>query len=302
MRSKHSFQEQHADHPLTTIDMNTLSGYGIYQANLTRLAQMLRESRASIDKLSIKGWTEILEKLQNRIANERFKVMVLGEFKRGKSTFINALLGQEVLPAFATPCTAVINEVKWSQSKRAVLHFRDPLPKNLPSSIPVRALEHIKHGRNGAVPPLEIAIDELEQYVVIPDPGKDQAESVSESPYAKVELFWPLKFCENGVEIIDSPGLNEHTTRTNVTGDYLSMVDAVIFVMSCHALCSQSEVDIIDNTLIACGHEDLLFVCNRFDEIKLPSARDLSSLLTPSWIQKHRLPNKASILSPLFLH
>jgi len=47
------------------------------------------------------------------------------------------------------------------------------------------------------------------------------------------------------VEIIDSPGLNEHGTRTKITMDYLCSVDAVVFVMSCHALASQSEIQVL---------------------------------------------------------
>lgn len=56
--------------------------------------------------------TKTLEQFKSQIADEHFRVMVLGSFKRGKSTFINALLGDKVLPQAATPCTAVINEVK----------------------------------------------------------------------------------------------------------------------------------------------------------------------------------------------
>ena len=62
---------------------------------------------------------------ETELKRESFKVLVVGEIKRGKSTFINALLGEEVLPAFATPCTAVINEIKYSETKRAVLHFNE---------------------------------------------------------------------------------------------------------------------------------------------------------------------------------
>jgi len=47
------------------------------------------------------------------------------------------------------------------------------------------------------------------------------------NPYEKVEIFWPVELCRNGVEVIDSPGLNEHTTREQITMDYLSIVDAV---------------------------------------------------------------------------
>ena len=59
--------------------------------------------------LSING-TALLD-LKKKLENDNFKVLVIGEFKNGKSTFINSLMGEKVLPAYSTPCTAVINEV-----------------------------------------------------------------------------------------------------------------------------------------------------------------------------------------------
>jgi ribosome biogenesis GTPase A len=141
--------------------------------------------------------------LQSIVQSTNFKVMILGEFKRGKSTFINALLGEEILPAFATPCTAIINEVKWGERQRAVLHFNqvDGQEKKEPKEIPV---------------------DEIEEYVVIKE-DVDQSQAINESPYEKLELFWPLELCKDRVEIIDSPGLNEHKTRQQVTESYLPL-------------------------------------------------------------------------------
>ena len=199
---------------------------------------------------------------------DTFKVLVIGEFKRGKSTFINALLGEEVLPSFSIPCTAVINEIKYSEQKRAVLHFQSPLPSSRPKLADDVEKHIASHSGEASIPPMEIPIERIEEFVVIPDPGKDQAESVSESPFAKVDIFWPIDLCKNNVEIIDSPGLNEHGTRTKVTTDYLSRVDAVIFVLSCSALASESELNVIDDAIIGGGHEDIFFVCNRFDEIR----------------------------------
>ena len=74
----------------------------------------------------------------------------------------------------------------------------------------------------------DIPVTDLAEFVKIPDPSADQAASVAESPYDWVEVFWPLELCRNGVEIIDSPGLNEHHTRTKTTRDYLAHIDAVV--------------------------------------------------------------------------
>ena len=162
----------------------------------------------------------------------------------------------------------MINEIQYSETKRAILHFANPMPEVLPSGIAPDIADHIKaHRAEKEIPPIEIPVERIEEFVVIPDPGMDQAESVAKSPFGSVEIFWPIDLCKNNVEIIDSPGLNEHGTRTKVTTDYLSQADAVIFVLSCTAAASASELQAI-NHIIDCGHDEIFFACNRFDEVR----------------------------------
>lgn len=248
--------------------MDTAKQYAAFQAQQAQLLDILKQSQPQLESLGLRGTSGTVQKLAERVSSDHFRVMVLGEFKRGKSTLINALLGEEVLPAFATPCTAVINEIKWAEKKEAVLHFRNPPPEPLSSTIPAIARRHIEEAGDGHIPPMAIGVEELEQYVVIPDPARDQAESVAQTPYSRVELYWPLSLCENGVEIIDSPGLNEHAVRNEVTTNYLALVDAIVFVMSCQALASQSEMAVIERNIRGNGHEEIFIVCNRFDEIR----------------------------------
>ena len=233
-----------------------------------KLIEIYNGARKVLGDLELNDELVSISADETELKRESFKVLVVGEFKRGKSTFINALLGEEVLPAFATPCTAVINEIKYSETKRAVLHFANPLPTVLPEGIAPDILDHINAHRSEAeIPPIEIPVDRIVEFVVIPDPGKDQAESVAQSPFGNVEIFWPIDLCKNNVEIIDSPGLNEHGTRTKVTTGYLSQADAVIFVLSCTAAASASELQAI-NHIIDCGHSEIFFACNRFDEVR----------------------------------
>lgn len=228
------------------------------------LADLLGASSDVISYLNMSQFQATLDKLQEKVGNDTFKIMVVGTFKNGKSTFINSILGEEILPAYSIPCTAVINEVKYGEKKKAVLYFRDPLPRDLPKELATRAQEHIRIHGGRAVPPMEIPYDEIEDYVVIPM-GKDASEMLLESPYEKVELFWPLELLKNGVEIIDSPGLNEHATRTRVTMEYLSNADAILMVLNAQALCSESEMQFVENDLKAQGFVDPFFIVNRFD-------------------------------------
>jgi GTPase SAR1 family protein len=249
--------------------MNTTDAdYASYQEHRDRLAALLQQTQKPLGLLNLQGWLDTVGVLTDRVRSDRFKVLVLGEFKRGKSTFINAMLGQEVLPAYALPCTAVINEVKWGEKPAAMLHFRHPLPDRLPDRLPTLVRRHLDRAGRRPAAPIEIPVGELEQYVVIQDPGRDQAQSVAETPYDRVELFWPLDLCKNGVEIIDSPGLNEHGVRTKVTLEYLGKADAVIFVMSSTALAGLAEMQFLDTQVRGSGHEYVFLVCTRIDEVR----------------------------------
>ena len=219
-----------------------------YEAFLEKrgtLISMIDRQIALSTSLHIDTWVETLQRLEQRVSNDSFKVLIIGEFKRGKSTFINAMLGQDILPAYSTPCTAIINEVKWGQSPQALLHY-------------------LKHEDGSQQEPENIPVEAIEEYVVIPEEPDDNYTN----PYEKVEILYPLELCRSGVEVIDSPGLNEHATRSQVTEGYLPVVDAIIFVFTCEALASQSEIRFIENNLKPLGHEDLFFVCNKFDQIR----------------------------------
>lgn len=238
--------------------------YADYKKKQSELAGLMDSAAGVISELNMNSYKQNLESLAEKVHNETFKIMVVGTFKNGKSTFINSFLGESVLPAYAIPCTAVINEVKWGKEKKAIVHFKKPLPDTLPETLPPKALEHIAAFNKTDVPPLEIPYDEIEAYAVIPF-GSSPAEMILESPYEKIELFWPLPLLENGIEIIDSPGLNEHETRTKVTMDYLAKADAILFVLNSLAACSQEEMRFIENNLKSQGFTDPFFVVNRFD-------------------------------------
>lgn len=236
---------------------------------------------------------EAFKNSAERLRHASFKILVVGEFNRGKSTFINALLGEETLPSCITPTTAVINVVKYSLDKKAVLHFYNPLPKLL-TKLTDEVAQHIEKYKSTNIPDMTIDSRQLENhalenYVVIDDPGGTGAEQdPPKSPFELVEVYWPLELCKNNVEIIDSPGLNENGVRSKITENYYSKVDAVIFVTLCTAIFSKSEMGTIDS-LISRGFEDMFFVCNQFDLVR-PS--DQQTLINHV---KSRLHNKTNL-------
>lgn len=245
---------------------NIIGNFKEYKKNQQELAEILKEASIVTSGLNMSKEKELSE-LSDKTQNDTFKIMVTGTFKNGKSTFINALLGEEILPAYALPCTAVINEVKYGTEKKAILYFRDPLPDPLPEKLAEKAIRHMDRYKGKRIPPLEIPYDEIEDYVVIPM-GADEKQMKLQSPYEKVELFYPLELLKNGVEIIDSPGLNEDETRTRVTMDYLGKVDAVLYVLNASAICAGDEMKFVQNDLKGNQFDSVFFVVNRFDQIR----------------------------------
>lgn len=243
------------------------TAYAEFKEKQIKLSQLIWDTMSIIEQLNMNKDKAYLNELINKVNNDNFKIQVVGTFKNGKSTFINSFLGSDVLPAYATPCTAVINEVKYDKEKKALLYFKDPIPDKLASNIPENVLKHIKEYGKKDIPPIEIPEKNIEDYAVIPI-GKELNEISYESPYEKIELFWPVEILKNGVEIIDSPGLNEHETRTRVTCEYLDKADAILFILAADKLCSADEMNFIKTYLKNNGHDDVFFVVNRFDTLR----------------------------------
>lgn len=232
-----------------------------FQREKNTLLSIIEETLSITEQLDMKEAVEQLQRMKQRVYCGTFKIMILGTFKNGKSTFINALLGEEILPTCVTPCTAIISELKYGSKKRAILHFSDQLPDILPSYIPDNIKNHInKYCNVNEIPPLEIPFSEIRNYITI----AETYEPKSGSPYKKIELFLPIDLLKNGFELIDSPGLNEAEIRTAATLDYLSYADAVLFVLAADKLCAKNEIDFIKSNFENLRN-NVFFIVNKFD-------------------------------------
>lgn len=245
--------------------------FNVYNAKKQQVSNTVSEVKAVFVELGsdyASAEADIAE-VYRKLQNDTFKVVVMGQFKVGKSTFINALLGGgDILPAYATPCTAIINEVKYAAEKKAIIHFKNPVP-SLPLTIKRSIRDYVNKFGGKDVNPISIPVESIEDYVVIDINAESQSKAIVESPYDKAELFWPLEICKQGVEIIDTPGLNENESRTKVTKDYLVNADAIVFVLSCIAPCAQNEMTVINNDIISSGHQYIFFVGNRINQIAM---------------------------------
>jgi len=84
--------------------------------NLETMAQRL-------ENLVKNNNVENVREQQQKILSQSFNLVVLGQFKRGKSTFINALLGAPILPTAVVPLTSVVTILSYGESPKAVVRF-----------------------------------------------------------------------------------------------------------------------------------------------------------------------------------
>jgi ribosome biogenesis GTPase A len=147
--------------------------------------------------------TQKILSLENKLASGQLHLAVLGQMKRGKSTFINALLGAEVLPTGVLPVTAIITEIRYGSVPDAVIVYSTG---DLRKSVNLSALaDYITEAGN---------------------PG-------NKKQVASVEIDYPSPFLESGIVLIDTPGIGStHAHNTRTTENYLKQVDAGIVVLS----------------------------------------------------------------------
>ncbi|MBT2389158.1 dynamin family protein [Streptomyces sp. ISL-1] len=212
------------------------AGYGAADAQRLRLMAICRQLGHIAGQIGNSGAQGVVTALLDRMDSDAFHVMVVGDFNRGKSTFVNALLGAKVLPVKATPATAVITEVRFGESPAARLW------------------------REGSAEPEIVHTDELTALITVNSKEPDQR-----NPFVMAEVTWPLELCRHNVVLVDSPGLNDDVNRDQITFAQLLKADAVIFLQHAIAPMSISESDFLRDYLDA---HDPFFVFTYFDAIE----------------------------------
>jgi GTP-binding protein EngB required for normal cell division len=209
----------------------------------TRMLSVLDELLSLADGLIPDGAHRNLTAARTRVAEDRFNLVVLGEFKRGKSTLINALLDREVFPIGVVPLTSVVTAVGAGPCDRLVVRYHDGREDERPLS---ELAEYVTEGRN---PENRLGVE-----------------------IARIELDHEL--LRAGLELVDTPGIGSiHDHNTAVARDFLPRVDAAVFVLDAGQPLSQSERDLF----VEAAHRvpRLLTVINKIDHLD-PADRDVA--------------------------
>ena len=226
-----------------------------------------------------------LQTIYNNAKNHKFSIGITGVLSAGKSTFLNALLGKEILGSSTVPETANLTILKYGEKEYAKVYFwnkqewlelektaqYDKGLQNFVQESKEIFGEKIHDFITQDTKSTEIPLNELSIYT-----SANHASKLC-NLVKKVELFTHLKFLQNGVEIVDTPGLDDPITkREEITKDYIAHCDLLIHVMNASCVATQIDIDFILESLLHQNISRLLVVLTRIDLI---SEKDLEQSL-----------------------
>ncbi|WP_017651833.1 dynamin family protein [Fortiea contorta] len=230
-------------------------------ASLNKLAEKISQAELAGDsssgKLSLERDIEDITAASKNLKQGVFRLLVLGDMKRGKSTFLNALIGENLLPSDVNPCTAVLTVLRYGPEKQVTIHFNDG---KKPEQLDFSSFKY-----KYTIDPAEAKKLEQEKKSAFPDVD-----------YAVVE--YPLTLLEKGIEIVDSPGLNDTEARNELSLGYVNNCHAILFVMRASQPCTLGERRYLENYIKGRGLT-VFFLINAWDQVR-------ESLIDPEDIEE----------------
>lgn len=164
---------------------------------------------------------EQLSKMMAAVSSDSVSALVCGEFKRGKSSFINAFLGEDLCPTDAGIATSVVSIIKYGKERKVIRLYGDI--NNLQSE--------------------EIPFDAIEKY------AKGTSLEVDNTTMLLIEL--PSAKLESGLSLIDTPGVGGLDPRHLFLTLYvLPKADVTFFVVDAGEPLSSTELDFYKDKII----------------------------------------------------
>ena len=188
-----------------------------------QLDQSLEQARAIVADLGedFSSYSAEFETVRQRLGEERFHLAVLGQFKRGKSTLLNALLGDDLLPTDILPVTAIPTFIQSGAQLGAKVYFLNSSEPQVFTAEEGRSLGEF-----------------LSEYVTeVGNPHNKYLVS-------RVEVSHPASLLRQGVVLVDTPGVGStHKHNTEIAHQILPQCDAALFLVSPDPPITEMELD-----------------------------------------------------------
>lgn len=162
-------------------------------------------------------------------------VLFCGEFKRGKSSLVNAIIGTELCPTDIGIATSVVTTIKYGAVKKAIRYYGNLLEN----------ADSLKSE--------EIEWEDIDKYTM--------GDVLEIDNTILVELSYPSPFLKNGITIIDTPGIGgldpRHAILTHMA---LPKADVIVFVTDAGEPLTQSELEFYESKILSCGKQNVVLV------------------------------------------
>jgi GTPase SAR1 family protein len=201
---------------------------------LVEYIKLLKPMAINLDAMELVG---NFEELAQDVLDDTYTIVVVGEFNNGKSTFVNALLGEHLLPTGILPTTATINVLRYQEEPAITV-------------VAGETRQQVMYGR-----------ESLRQYIA---GGETDLSTID-----YVEIGTPIDFLKNNIELVDTPGLNDiNELRSLVTYHFIPRADVVFFLLDLRTPLRKTEYDFLTETILQNGLRRIIFVANFADAVE----------------------------------
>ena len=226
-----------------------------YMLNKQKVIDCLNSAISFFSKNEYDYEKEIIKTQKSNLENGEFSIAVVGEFSTGKSTFLNALMGDKILPSFTKETTATINFLrhkdKAEDGESGCVYYND--------------------GRSELINSADI--NTISRYVSTESCDVDVARAVDH-----LDLFLDSKFLEGNVTLVDTPGLNGIAEgHKELTQKQIEKSSAGIFLFDANQPGSRSDFEFLSE--LRRHMDSIIFVLNKIDNIKTSEGEDVDGVI-----------------------
>jgi small GTP-binding protein len=258
-----------------------IGGLSLHQGGLHKVANQLLVAADILTEVpTLSPIVNDFREKADRLLSNRFTICLFGAFSAGKSSFANALLGDDVLPVSPNPTTAAINQVlpatTENPSGAAMIKMKSrqqvedeivlslkrlQLQTNKETKENLKQIEKVQpHELRTSLKPYysflqachkgwEDAQEQLDTHFKVNEEEFTQYVAVEKKAcfVESIQLFHDSQITKSGLEIIDTPGADSiYSRHTNVTFNYIKNADVILYVTYYNHAFSKADRDFLD--------------------------------------------------------
>lgn len=243
--------------------------FDIYSQQKETVQNQLQKLWAITEDLHMQDLVAKIRQDSKSLTNEKFTLVIVGEFSRGKSTFVNAMLGRKMLPSSKNPTTDVISKIVYGERPVYELVYKDGKKEAVDEEAFFKIKAQTSEKKKEENKKSFLQTDKLISFAKKTRLNElfQKKKDFSDIDYA--EVSYPLDFCKNNVEVVDTPGTNDlNVARINITYNYLNKADAAVLVLAANQVLTKSENKFLKERILGNQINDVFIVVNFKDQIE----------------------------------